>query len=337
MKLNPQNKNGQSQPLISIIIPVYNGERFLVKCLDSLLAQTYTNLQIILIDDGSTDKTGEIADRYAQQDPRVEVIHQANAGVSAARNVGLKAVRGEYIGFVDCDDYVAPTMYEYLYGLTCKHQTPVAVCNFYNASAAGIEPKTPDFTQETRLSPVQALQAFLSQLSMWNKLFAAPLFQTVQFDPACGYGEDMPVCLTLFEKAGQIAYGPKPQYYYCRHEGNVTSSAVWNPRYLGYFSNTDILLNYARQHQLKAVENSLLRSRVNLTVTFLRRCLQTVPFDKQSARWLQAYIRKNLLLFLLCVPAKPSKKLFALCAGINLAVTRKIYSLFTHPQEDSHV
>ena len=119
------------KPLISIIIPVYKVEKYLEKCIKSVLDQTYKNLQIILVDDGSPDNCGNICDDYARVDNRIEVIHKANGGLSDARNVGLKAARGEYIGFVDSDDYVSNEMFENLYNTLISNDVDVAICNFY--------------------------------------------------------------------------------------------------------------------------------------------------------------------------------------------------------------
>ena len=101
-------------PKISVIVPVYKVEPYLRKCLDSIVGQTYQNLEIILVDDGSPDKCGEICDEYARRDERIQVIHQENGGVSAARNAGLKKVTGEWIGWIDPDDWAEPDMFEYL-------------------------------------------------------------------------------------------------------------------------------------------------------------------------------------------------------------------------------
>ena len=98
--------------LISIIIPVYNVAVYLPRCLDSILAQTYKNLEIILVDDGSKDNSGKVCDEYALKDSRIKVIHQKNQGVSVARNAGLRIAKGDYIGFVDSDDYIETNMYE---------------------------------------------------------------------------------------------------------------------------------------------------------------------------------------------------------------------------------
>lgn len=103
------------QPLISVIVPIYKVELYLRKCINSILAQTYQNLEVILVDDGSPDQCGIICDEYAKSDSRVRVIHQENSGVASARNAGLQAAQGDYIGFVDSDDWIAPDMYDCLY------------------------------------------------------------------------------------------------------------------------------------------------------------------------------------------------------------------------------
>ena len=111
----------QETPLVSIIVPVYQVEAYISECVESLLAQTYTNLEILLVDDGSTDSSGEICDEYAVKDDRVRVVHQRNQGPSVARNSGLDHMKGEYVAFVDSDDVVLPDFIESLYELLEKH------------------------------------------------------------------------------------------------------------------------------------------------------------------------------------------------------------------------
>lgn len=117
--------------LISIIVPVYNVESYLEQCIDSILAQTYKNLEIILVDDGSTDRSGEICDRYAEQDSRIRVVHQVNNGSSRARNAGLEICHGDYLGFIDGDDYVAPDMYRILLDNLRREDADISVCDSY--------------------------------------------------------------------------------------------------------------------------------------------------------------------------------------------------------------
>lgn len=125
-----QGINTPYKDLISVIVPVYKVERYLCRCVDSIIAQTYTNLQIILVDDGSPDGSGAICDDYAAKDPRITVIHKENGGLSDARNAGLGAARGSYIGFVDSDDYISVDMYEKLYKAIVACNADMSVCNF---------------------------------------------------------------------------------------------------------------------------------------------------------------------------------------------------------------
>ena len=115
---------------ISIIVPIFNIEKYLSRCLDSILEQTYKNLEVILVDDGSVDNSGMIADKYARKDQRIKVIHQVNQGVSAARNTGIDLATGDYIGFVDGDDYIEPDMYEILMRIIEEQQVDIAHCGY---------------------------------------------------------------------------------------------------------------------------------------------------------------------------------------------------------------
>ena len=155
-----------NKPLISVIVPIYNCARYLPQCIESILAQTYTNLEIILVDDGSTDNSRKICNDYAAMDLRIKVIHQANAGVSVARNIGLKWARGEYIGFVDADDYIAKDMYEYLYSLIFKYQTKISICNYYEVRNSQITICADSPNDEQKLSTKQALLLLLRVLSV---------------------------------------------------------------------------------------------------------------------------------------------------------------------------
>ena len=137
---------------ISIIVPIYNIEKYLPRCLDSILAQTYKNLEVILVDDGSVDNSGMIADKYARNDQRIIVIHQVNKGVSAARNAGLDLATGDYIGFVDGDDYIEPDMYEILMRIIDEQQVDIAHCGYQM-----VYPSRIDYYYNTREKRTQVL------------------------------------------------------------------------------------------------------------------------------------------------------------------------------------
>ena len=118
------------EELISVIVPIYNVEQYLEKCIESIISQTYKNLQIILIDDGSNDKSGKICNKYAEKDKRVVVIHKENAGVSEARNTGLDNAKGEWITFVDADDWIEEEYCQRLYNLVIETNSDVALCGY---------------------------------------------------------------------------------------------------------------------------------------------------------------------------------------------------------------
>ena len=127
----------ETKPRLSVIVPVYKVEPYLQKCIDSILAQTFRDFELILVDDGSPDNCPAICDAAAEKDERIVVIHRENAGLSAARNAGLSAARGDYIGFVDSDDYIAPEMYQTLYDAMIKNDAQLAVCNYTYVDIGG--------------------------------------------------------------------------------------------------------------------------------------------------------------------------------------------------------
>jgi glycosyltransferase involved in cell wall biosynthesis len=172
-------------PELSIIVPVYKVEKYLPKCIESILAQTFTDFELILIDDGSPDRCGKICDEYAAEDSRIVVIHQKNQGVSAARNAGLDIAKGSYIGFVDSDDWIAPEMYQILYStITAKH-CDLVVCGSIQRSEDGAF-LVRDFQSEGSYTREQLLKAMYSVPNplggvLWNKLFRAEIVGKLRF------------------------------------------------------------------------------------------------------------------------------------------------------------
>ena len=313
----------ENKPLISVIVPVYNCGAYLPQCIESILAQTYKNLQIILIDDGATDNSGKICDDYAKKDTRIEVIHQKNAGVSQARNAGLKIAKGKYIGFVDGDDYISPGMYDYLYALNKEYNTAMSFCNFYILTEISEEQK-PLIPSNSVLTANEALSLSVQQLFIWNKLFSADLFKGLAFPKDISYGEDMFILLELFKRAGKIAYGIQPCCYYRQYIGSATRGQSWHPKHLGWLAAADKVLSYAREQQLNEVIKVLKNSQINLAVSFLRDSLIKGPYDEESIKKLKKYFSRNLFAFL-CSDIKLSKKAFVLCAFINLKLAKNIY------------
>lgn len=169
---------------ISIIVPVYNVEGYLEECINSLIHQTYLNIDIILIDDGSSDSSGEICDKYKKIDNRIQVVHKKNGGVSSARNAGLSLVNTKYISFVDPDDYVSEQFIEKLYNSLIENSADIAVCNFFTIKGKNIfeekEIRDKNLNQEEALRLLVKDEIMSSYL--WNKLFKRELFNNLQFD-----------------------------------------------------------------------------------------------------------------------------------------------------------
>src|SRR5690625_1561660 len=163
---------------ISIIVPVYNLEDLLPRCIDSILAQTYTNFELILVNDGSTDGSGEICKKYASGDSRIKVIHKENGGVASSRNAGLLAASGKYIGFVDNDDYIHPYMFEILYQTAVSHSADIVVCDFLKVDEQERikDDRCPASYQVNHFNSIEASHQLFSEHGVsfvcpWNKLY----------------------------------------------------------------------------------------------------------------------------------------------------------------------
>lgn len=256
------------QPLISIIIPVWNVDQFLEKCLDSVLGQTYQNLQVILIDDGSPDACGRICDIYAEKDARIEVIHQENAGVCHARNEGMKLVRGEYIGFVDPDDWIAPDMFEYLLNGIKEQRAQIACCRYYRVTdAEEIYSQCNGMTQVySSKEAVEELvkHRFILRNVFWNKLFKAELFSGIEF-PVGRIYEGTAMIYKLLQKAEKVVLLGDPKYYYVDNP-----SSYINQRSIKYLADFSI----AHINRYRDLEMEFPEIRVKLMQDFIMEVLK---------------------------------------------------------------
>lgn len=211
------------EPLITVIVPVYNVEGYLKKCIESIIRQTYRNLEIILVDDGSLDGSGRICDDYAGRDSRIVVIHKENGGLSDARNTALDVARGTYITYIDSDDYVADDYIEYLYKMLEEYRADISAClvkSIYNYDEKA------DYCDEKVeiLNHSEAIKAVLFQKkftpSACGKLYKRELFNTIRY-PKGMYYEDMAVIYKLIELCDRIVVGRKQKYYYYQRQDSI--------------------------------------------------------------------------------------------------------------------
>lgn len=219
--------------LISIIVPVYNVEYYLKKCVDSICHQTYKNLEIILVDDGSTDCSGSLCDEFATNDSRIKVIHKSNGGLSDARNAGMEIAAGEWWMFVDSDDYIAPDTVEALLRAAVENHCEIAVCNMLRIYEDGEQ--EPFYCPVTESAVWAGEQRFetLRQPSVCNKLFRADLFKELRF-PKGKFYEDTFVYHVLAYRASRIAMTGLSGYYYLSRRESILGQPQFTDRYFDF-------------------------------------------------------------------------------------------------------
>lgn len=281
--------------LISIIIPVYKVEKYLKNCVESVIAQTYQNIEIILVDDGSPDKCPAICDEYAKRDSRIKVIHKQNGGLSDARNVGIEHAKGKYITFIDSDDNVSNDYIEYLYELLMKHNTKMSIAthtvvsnkkriNFGNGYTEKV------LTTEECLDRMLCEQGF--SVSAWAKLYSKELFNELRF-PKGKLNEDNGTTYKLILQCDKIAYGNKNIYNYYKRENSITTSK-FNLKKMDLIELTDKMCDEidAKYPNLK---NSTDKKRVTSRFSILRQMLvnKLSEEEKLTEKEIEKYIKQR--------------------------------------------
>lgn len=258
--------------LISVIIPVYRVERYLNRCVESVVSQSYRNLEIILVDDGSPDQCGEMCDAWAEKDRRIRVIHKRNGGLSDARNAGIRAATGEYLVFVDSDDSIAPEMIERLHQAARSANVQMALCNVLcvdeNGTPTGESKGIP--IRNECLSAEQVLPRFYQEKGIfyivaWNKLYHRSLLSGDAFPPG-KWHEDEFVAAQLIWKAGHVTCIDYRGYHYVTQRAGSIMSAQMDVRHLDALEallicyrfyqeiGQNALLHETRARVLKALE-----------------------------------------------------------------------------------
>lgn len=227
-------------PKISVIIPIYRVEQYLCKCVESVLAQTYHNMEVILVDDGSPDGCGKICDEYAERDERVKVIHKPNGGVASARNAGLAAATGEWIGWVDSDDWAEPALFETLLRGALETSAEISVCGHWEEYRGRRE--VSGWQERRVLDTEQALGELLENGRMknllWDRIFHRTLFDGLQFPEGRTY-EDIAVMHWLFLRAEKVACLPEVLYHYRQREGSIVDNTSLGNRINHYIASKE--------------------------------------------------------------------------------------------------
>ncbi|MDO4729580.1 MAG: glycosyltransferase family 2 protein [Candidatus Saccharibacteria bacterium] len=210
------------KPLISIIVPIYNVEDCVEKCVDSILAQSYKNIEIFLVDDGSGDRSGVICDKYAKKDERVVVIHKKNGGLSSARNAGIKKMNGEYVSFVDGDDALKVDCIEKLYEDIVRENADVSACGFMRFDEYG-ESTCSEANFAGVVSSHDAMTLLLEKKiypSAWGKLYKKGIFGKLRYNEQCKYGEDLDAIIRILDADLKIVFSQEDKNYLYRTRAN---------------------------------------------------------------------------------------------------------------------
>lgn len=255
------------QPLISIIIPVFNVEDYLQRCLNSIIAQVYDNFEAILIDDGSHDKSPQICDDYKSQDCRFQVIHQPNQGLSVARNRGLNIAKGDFITFVDSDDWVSADYLSELYSLIEKNQADIAIASHQLTTTFSIKEKNTkntikNYTRQEALFELIAKQNQPFVISC-GKLYRKELFNNIRF-PIGKYHEDEFTSHFLINKASKITYSSKILYFYYQRPNSITKQNHLTDVIAAFENRLDFTINNKLNNLISFAASNLCWKYLNL-------------------------------------------------------------------------
>ena len=222
------------EELISVIVPIYNVEKYIRKCVDSILKQTYKNIEVILVDDGSKDECGKIIDEYKKIDGRIKVIHKKNGGLSDARNCGMQYATGKFLLFIDSDDWIDREMVKKLYDNIKKYNADISICEFIEEDEEGKELSKKKYDEKILLfTSKEAIKELIVQKNItnhaWNKLYKKEIFDNIEY-PKGQLMEDVSTTYKLIENSKQIVYQNIALYHYIQRNksilGNITPKRI---------------------------------------------------------------------------------------------------------------
>ncbi|MCC2126272.1 glycosyltransferase family 2 protein [Hominiventricola filiformis] len=321
-------------PLISVIVPVYRVEEYLERCVKSILFQTYKNLEVILVDDGSPDQCPAICDACAEKDARVKVIHQENKGLSGARNAGIDAAFGEYLAFVDSDDYVSPHFIEELYQLLKDTGCAIGQCRFSYVKGEGLVEEGDsafciyrgESLMEQLYGPEEKATCFVVA---WNKLYRAELFKETGIRyPEGRIHEDEATTYRLFHEAKKLAFLDRALYgYYTENGGSITS--VFSAKRLQWLTAHEERIAFFKKNGYEKLLPAAYRKLCDACITFYFRCTEQVKdaeeLKKELRKRLETY-RANGAAWIAALPLKTRMgyELFSMSPGLYAKMLQKM-------------
>lgn len=307
--------NGEKLPLISIIVPSYNEEKNISRCLDSIFGQTYKNFEIICVDDNSTDSTFAIIEEYAKKDSRVKPFKNPSKGVSSARNFGIENANGDYIGFVDSDDFIQPQMYEFLLRATLENNCPIAVCRYektsefnkktfeYNCrecfSEEFISFNDMNFVANNELTLTSACMKLVSR----ELIFKSEKFLKYKI------GEDTIFCADLWTKADRIFLVDSPLYCYYTNLESVSYTEVWHEKWFDLIETRFIAYDKFRALKNSLTSSFYLERGMKLLLSY-RFNIKGTENEEKFRKHIKNYFKKYIKDYLKCKDISYKNKLF---------------------------
>ena len=277
--------------LISVIVPIYNVAPYLEECCEAIANQTYKNIEIILIDDGSTDASGKICDEFAKKDSRARVIHKKNGGLSSSRNVGIDKARGELLSFIDSDDFPRTTMLEKLYECLLRNNADVACCDFSSRKEIiPREDKEEIFLQGEAIS--RLLDDYGYKCYAWNKLYRKSLFNNIKY-PEGEFFEDIKTTFNIFSNAKKICYLQNDLYYYRIRQESITNRAYSD-------KNIDQIkaIDYVKTHALNILNDvqfaRLSAGYIAYYMNFIKKAFVANKEIAENVDFLQTLLKKEI-------------------------------------------
>lgn len=316
-------------PLVSVIVPIYNVEKYIKKCVESIINQTYKNLEIILVDDGSPDNCPQICDEFALKDSRIKVIHKKNGGLSDARNTGLDIMSGEWVVFVDSDDFVSKYYVENLYFLTQKYNADIAITSYKSFFDTNLEFSSKKITNEKIFlhSSKEAIKNMLYNkyyfVSAWRIIYKSTLFSNIRFPKGEIYEDLSTIPLVIF-KSDKVAFCSVKDYFYLQRENSITGKIKEKN-----FFVFDAIARLESKFSDKEIKEALLHYKLISSLIFLKSSLkfQKINITKELKNNITANIKTILLNKNYSIKSKIAS-LILYIFGVRMYVF--IYLLFCH-------
>lgn len=290
---------GDFSELVSIVIPVYNVQNYLARCVDSVLLQTHENIRVWLVDDGSTDGSSLMCDEYAVRDNRVRVIHKVNGGLSSARNAALNQIysldaseRGEFIACVDSDDWVEPDYVEFLLGLVEATGADVAQCGHYiDFSAKRSVEKDKDHSTRV-FSGESAIESLLRNgpydVTAWNKLYRTEVLEGVRYPEGRSY-EDTATAHLIADRARFVVVCMEPKYHYVQRYESIANGTKWSDSKYDLVEAGDEMAAWAVEHY-SGLSGAALEKRIFVRLSTLAQMVNTGHYDNARIREMRAFV-----------------------------------------------